>query len=837
MTISPNLPQSLHFDIHASVVFQLGESLISDVVQALVELVKNSYDADATYANVAVDTKATKLPGSAFPDSTGYIRVEDNGSGMDADTIRRGWLTISNSQKRDMKAHHRVTAHGRTPLGDKGLGRLGVQRLGYNVEIFTRPEGSETEYHVAFSWREFVGARSLSEVPVLFEELPATRQHGTTLLISDLRDADDWIGPGLSRLQTELSQMISPYRNVRDFVVTATVNGTRLDLAEITEQARSSAQVTYAFEFDGETITAKCRVRLDYMRPGSGKSVHDQRLQFKELVEKDEGRRLFDFLAKQAQGRALLLQRSDDTNWYVELHLSRKLTDIDKPALIDGKLANPGPFNGEIDYFSLNSDVDEQSVFDSLSEFRQLIKNLSGIRVYRDGFGIRVDRDWLKLSRAQTSGSSFYGLRPENTLGYVAISAKNNAQLEEKTDREGFKVTPYYTNFYSLLQIVISFSATVQGFLRRGWLGFRDQHFKELGRTNPEASPEELSRQISSHMSTASSYSKELRTLRSDLEAAITNAQLIAGNPDLSGNSQLGAHGSLRESDHTRAAVETLRNTLEQARLLVAKVEAYLDQVAQLEALALLLSSQVDAIRTQLQQFYETTSLGLTAEALSHEILHVADQLAYRTRDISQYISKSGTRDSRFIAYIEYVNTAVAALRKQLAHLSPSLRYVREKREEIKIEAFIRDIRTFYKERLAAEQITIHIRSSGAAFVLFMNKGKLIQIVDNLILNSEYWLKEDIRRGYLDHGMITIEIARPSLLISDNGRGIDTSVEHTLFEPFVTTKASESGRGLGLFIVRQLMDTERCDVSLLPVRNAYGRRYIFDLDFTGAIQK
>jgi hypothetical protein len=60
----------------------------------------------------------------------------------------RGWLTISNSEKRDFKDKTLRTKKGRTPLAHKGLGRLGTQRLGYNVDMFTRSEGSPTEHHV-----------------------------------------------------------------------------------------------------------------------------------------------------------------------------------------------------------------------------------------------------------------------------------------------------------------------------------------------------------------------------------------------------------------------------------------------------------------------------------------------------------------------------------------------------------------------------------------------------------------------------------------------------------------------------------------------------------------
>src|SRR5216684_4543098 len=71
---------SEHFDIHASVVFQLGESLITDSVQALVELVKNSYDADASYCKLTISTEKVADPESSFAGSVGSITIEDDGT-------------------------------------------------------------------------------------------------------------------------------------------------------------------------------------------------------------------------------------------------------------------------------------------------------------------------------------------------------------------------------------------------------------------------------------------------------------------------------------------------------------------------------------------------------------------------------------------------------------------------------------------------------------------------------------------------------------------------------------------------------------------------------------
>src|SRR5690606_20488937 len=149
-----NQPQTQYeFEIDASVVYQLGEMLISDEVQALVELVKNSYDADASYTNIVVWTsEPVGNQSPKFPDALGYIVVEDDGIGMDWEDIKRGWLTISRSLKREMKQKHQKTARGRTPVGEKGLGRLGTQRLGRYLELRSTKDGTNTELYVGLDW-------------------------------------------------------------------------------------------------------------------------------------------------------------------------------------------------------------------------------------------------------------------------------------------------------------------------------------------------------------------------------------------------------------------------------------------------------------------------------------------------------------------------------------------------------------------------------------------------------------------------------------------------------------------------------------------------------------
>jgi len=112
------------------------------------------------------------------------------------------------------------------------------------------------------------------------------------------------------------------------------------------------------------------------------------------------------------------------------------------------------------------------------------------------------------------------------------------------------------------------------------------------------------------------------------------------------------------------------------------------------------------------------------------------------------------------------------------------------------------------------------------------HRGRLLQIIDNLARNSQYWLVQDATNG---HREIRVTIHGDGFTISDSGPGVAPIVEETLFELFVSDKPRESKGGIGLFIVSQLVEGMGGHVLLLPEKNALGRRYKFLVDLSGVI--
>jgi signal transduction histidine kinase len=819
--------QNEHFEIDASVVFQLGESLITDAVSALMELVKNSYDADATFCKLAVSTTAIEDPESPFKGALGSIRIEDDGSGMSLETIRSGGLTISNSGKRILKRQSGTTVKGRTPLGDKGLGRLGTQRLGSNLEMVTLTSGGTVQQHVWFSWKDFAAQRVLSDVVVHREQEKPSRGRGTTLIVSGLGDLETWRTSGKSDLETQLSQMISPYRAVRDFVVRAEVDGTTLNLVEITERLRDLAQLRYRLEFKDGSLSVFGRARLTYLRPEA--TDPGEKARFRELVELDEGKALFQYLNSKKRAPDFRLELNHDGGWFVSFGTTIVLEELNKIARINGKAADPGPFAGEVDFFSLSSETGAEQDIYTIGDYRRTIEKHSGIKVYRDGFGIRVSNDWLNLGRQWTKARSYYTLKPQNTLGYIAISAKENAQLQEKTDREGFTDNAHYQNFLTLLTKFVDFSADAQEFLRRGYNDFRKSHEKKEANVPEEITPEAQSLRLGATLGRAGEYRYKVQEAGRKLKETITQADTLLTN--------LGTgEGGIPSPETVAVLVGKLRDEASGAAKEVVDAQKYLEEASSMSNAGKVLAAEITELRDQIRQVYEVISLGLTAEALSHEINNVISQLGERTTKLSRSLRSTGSKDIKLFTYLEYVESAVAALRRQMAFMEPSLRYAREKREHIDLAEYSKELLQHYTLHFIGAAIRIEITGQPrkGAFVINMNRGKLVQIIDNLVLNSEYWLKDSFRTGAA-RGSVTIELKRPYIYVSDSGPGIDPTVENSLFEAFVTTKGKGRGRGLGLYVVQQLLRSDGCDIQLMPDRNARDRLYKFQIDLSGAL--
>ncbi|MEH2055805.1 MAG: sensor histidine kinase [Nostoc sp.] len=189
----------MHFKFSPKILQRLGEELIPNPDQGIIELVKNSYDADATECTVEL-IKTSTIGGS--------IIISDNGVGMDKDTISEGWLVLGRSKK----AIREVTQLGRLPVGNKGLGRLAALQMGSQVFLKTRPKHEPgVEYSLTINWDDFQEADVVEDVAFDVKKSITDKEYGTDIIVGNLKNIFN--KRDIQRLARELLLLADPFDN------------------------------------------------------------------------------------------------------------------------------------------------------------------------------------------------------------------------------------------------------------------------------------------------------------------------------------------------------------------------------------------------------------------------------------------------------------------------------------------------------------------------------------------------------------------------------------------------------------------------------------------------
>lgn len=195
------------FDVSA---FRLiGRDLITDRITALFELVKNCYDANATEVTITFHCAGESS-------QTNSITITDNGHGMSFEDVRDKWMVIGTSSKR----RNPISAPPffRRCVGEKGIGRFAVDKLGNHLKISTKQVNTQEWLSVNINWNQYQktseeeqGLRLFTEIENSYVFSPAKKEteHGTVLSIEDLHDV--WEKKDIIRLLRESSKIVSPY--------------------------------------------------------------------------------------------------------------------------------------------------------------------------------------------------------------------------------------------------------------------------------------------------------------------------------------------------------------------------------------------------------------------------------------------------------------------------------------------------------------------------------------------------------------------------------------------------------------------------------------------------
>ena len=390
-------------------ILTIGRDLIQDCYAAVVELVKNAYDADSPDVNIECRAKS---------DRSGYsIVITDHGHGMSRDTVVHKWMVPSTRDKLD----RRQSPSGRIMQGRKGIGRYAASILGTDLLLETvTHEGEKTT--LLLEWKTFEAATYLDDVEILIETAEVSEPSGTRLTMTgDSALLGDWNQKQFDKLRFELKKLVSPVSATisdeayeDEFCISLEIDGFP-DVQDITETIEpypifdlfdyriagrigADGKGTLTYSLQKARNTAEENIRFDAGAPTScGELVFDIRVydREKEAIESLIGRGL-----------------KDESGNYV------------------GKL-----------------------------QARQLLNEYNGIGVYRNGFRIRplgdADFDWLKLNERRVQNPSLR-ISSNQAIGYVQIQSDDLSGLVEKSARDGLRENSAFTRLKEITKKVIA---------------------------------------------------------------------------------------------------------------------------------------------------------------------------------------------------------------------------------------------------------------------------------------------------------------------------------------------------------------------------------------------
>jgi signal transduction histidine kinase len=636
------------------------------------------------------------------------IEVADTGSGMSLDDLSRNYLTIGTPSRKREIVGALATGKSKSPyLGEKGIGRLSVMRLGERLHLETARAEDKILNVLDVFWTRFADLDAMVEdieiEPTRGGKKASPTWSGTRLVVGNL--SEDWTEKRVRQLaEYEFARLTDPFLDPKDRPrVALHWNGSRIAIPWLDRTLIENAHAVFRGEYLTGPEGPQLKVRMEAFNLG-----------FEHPHEVD----------------SVTLTLPD-----LESLLSGTSQELPFSAL-----STVGPFEFEAYWYNRRYLTGIDTIGNQRA-VRELQRKWSGIMLFRDGFRVfpygEDEDDWLGLDR-KALGRPGYVLNKAQFVGHVQISRAKNAQLVDQTNREGLRATPEQQVFVAILQHV------VRDML---WDFFRD-----IDRRH-----------------------KKLPLDLGDVKAEITSLEGRA------------------------------KTALAKVRKLVPKSDGEIVDdlqlaLAEFRDLSLKAQQKIEEVEADSRQMVQMAGVGLMVEVVAHELARASESALEALESL-----RGANMPREVTSRLETLRAEMKSVSKRLRVLDQLSVSGRQRSEVFDLGELVTDIQEGHAAQFRRHRIVMKVRKASGSLRIKTVKGMIVQILENLVSNSVYWMEMRSAREsqYVPTITVRIDMNPPTITFSDNGRGIAPDHRERVFRPFWSLKEKSKRRGLGLFIARE----------------------------------
>lgn len=799
--------KKLQFRTNSRHIGQLGRELVTDFVTALVELVKNSYDADAGSVQIIIEDANT-------PNSK--IIVADTGFGMTQEEFENRWMTIGTSNKLSSP----YTPCGRKKAGKKGIGRFSVERLAERATIYSFTESEDFRVFVNWNLYEEISVTGLKQrIQILRnkKDVSAAKYISNQIeyYLSLKMESGDKIEQ--DQVQKLVGGAVDDYEVVytpgfletleRDVLpLLAKQEKTELKIEDIDnplevisdrnkEQAFDVLAGLYRKEsrehekpYTGIVMVLE-RLRDNWRQKDIDKLQKELRLLVApEFIEKDPFH--IELIADQFK-----IPETISVNSILDLSFAKITASIfedGKRSKIEYKdrdgrkqtyienYTEPllcGAISFEL-YFFLRDSVHMSNETYNYRLAVQILDIYCGIKIYRDNFRVKpygdIGNDWLELDKEKVKDTHGYRVGNNQTIGVVKISDEKNPLLIDATNREGIIENEAYEQ--------------LRGFIRKCILVISDirKESAEQSKTEVQKATEEKENQrkkIPQHREKQERrYEETLGLIRGGASYERVKTAFD------------------RWKRYEEAFQKTTEKTYEKTE------EAY--------------KKYIEYQETELSMYKNLATLGILTGNFGHE-----------TQDIISRINNTLTFYKEMVPFVEnrYFEDITDNVMSDFSRISGYslmiVEFLRKKKrspqKNLDLKSVLEEVCKLYKGMLKA--FHVNLKGESEPEICFtMRQIDLESIIINMITNAFEQVKNKSDRNIFIR--FTQQDEDIYLYFEDSGGGIPKEKREEIFRAFYTSK--EDGIGLGLNIVKDIVTSYGGTISIEKSQRLGGAKFI-----------